>query len=90
MSLPPDAAFVPALVLAEAEARTLLRDCPESDGLEAWLAEQPWQAATDGSWRVERDRDGWTYRVEGVPGRAVRVVAHAPKSQAVTSWLVAP
>jgi hypothetical protein len=90
MSLPPDIGFVPVSVLAEAEARALLRDCPARDGLEAWLAEQPWQAATDGSWRVERDLDGWTYRVEGVPGRVVRVVAHGPESGAVTSWLVAP
>jgi hypothetical protein len=90
MSLPPDPATVLASVLPEAEARNLLRICPAVDGLEAWLADQPWHAATDGSWRVERDRDGWTYRVEGVPGRAVRVVAHAPTSGAVTSWLVAP
>jgi hypothetical protein len=90
MSLPPDPTAVPVSVLPEAEARTLLRACPAGDGLEAWLADQPWHAAVDGSWVVERDRDGWTYRVEGVPGRAVRVVAHAPGSGAVIAWLVAP
>jgi hypothetical protein len=90
MSLPPDPTAVPANVLPETEARTLLRACPAGDGLEAWLADQPWHAATDGSWLVERDREGWTYRVEGVPGRVVRVVARSPESGSITSWLVAP
>jgi hypothetical protein len=48
------------------------------------------QAAEDGSWRVTPDRDGWTYRVEGVPGDAVRVVERAPAAGPVTSWLVGP
>jgi hypothetical protein len=90
MSLSPDPLAIPASVLPEADARTLLRACPAGDGLEAWLADQPWRAAIDGSWVVEREREGWTYRVEGVPGRAVRVVAHAPESGPVTSWLIAP
>jgi len=71
----------------EDEARDLLRSHP-GDGLEAWLAEQRWRAAQDGSWLVDPERDGWTYRVEGVPGEAVRVVAHAPEAGAVTSWLI--
>jgi hypothetical protein len=72
----------------EGQARALLRSHP-GDGLEAWLAEQRWRAALDGSWLVEpADRDGWTYRVEGVPGEAVRVVARAPEASSVTSWLV--
>jgi hypothetical protein len=85
-----DSSAIPASVLPEAEARSLLRAHPAGDGLEGWLADQPWHAAIDGSWRVERDREGWTYRVEGVPGGAVRIVAHAPGSGAVTAWLVAP
>jgi hypothetical protein len=73
---------------AEDQARALLRSHP-GDGLEAWLADQRLRAAQDGSWVVETpDRDGWTYRVEGVPGEAVRVVAHAPAADAVTSWLI--
>ena len=72
----------------EDQARDLLRSHP-GDGLEAWLADQRWRAALDGSWVVEpADRDGWTYRVEGVPGEAVRVVARAPEAGSVTSWLV--
>ena len=78
---------VPTAMPLEGQARSLLRAHP-GDGLEAWLAEQRWRAALDGSWTVEPDRDGWTYRVEGVPGEAVRVVERAPEAGAVTSWLV--
>jgi hypothetical protein len=78
---------VPTAMPREDQARALLRGHP-GDGLEAWLAEQRWRAAVDGSWRVEPDRDGWTYRVEGMPGEAVRVVARAPEAGPVTSWLI--
>jgi hypothetical protein len=37
---------------------------------------------------VEPERDGCTYRVEGVPGHAVRVIERAPGAGAVTSWLI--
>ncbi len=53
--------------------------------MEAWLADQRWRPALDG-WVVEPERDGCAYRVEDVPGLAVRVVERAPG--AVTSWLV--
>ncbi len=78
---------VPTAMPLERQARALLRSHP-GDGLEAWLADQPWRAAPDGSWLVEAERGGWTYRVEGLPGEAVRVVARAPGAGAVTSWLV--
>ena len=72
----------------EGRARALLRS-HAGDGLEAWLAEQRWRAALDGSWAVEPDRGGCTYRVEGVPGGgAVRVVERGSGAGAVTSWLV--
>jgi hypothetical protein len=68
---------VPTAMPLEDQARALLRSHP-GDGLEAWLADQRLRAAQDGSWVVETpDRDGWTCRVEGVPGEAVRVVAPA-------------
>ena len=78
---------VPTAMPLEGQARALLRS-HAGDGLEAWLADQPWRPAPDGSWLVEAERDGWTYRVEGLPGEAVRVVARAPEAGAVTSWLV--
>jgi hypothetical protein len=61
----------------EAQARAMLR-AHLGDGLEAWLADQPWLAAEDGSWRVESSRDGRTYRVEPVPSHSVRIVERAP------------
>ena len=86
----PAAAAALAAAPPEGCARAVLRAHP-GDGLEAWLAGQPWRATADGSWRVEPDRAGWTFRVEGVPGRAVRVVAKAPGSAgSVTAWLVGP
>ncbi len=78
---------VPTAMPLEGQARALLRAYP-GDGLEAWLADQRWRAVLDGSWLVEPDRDGWTYRVEGMPGETVRVVARAPDAGAVTSWLI--
>ena len=61
----------------------------QGDGLEAWVADQAWQAAEDGSWRVEPDRDGWAFRVEAVPGGTVRMIARAPEAGPVTGWLIA-
>ena len=64
---------VPTGMPLEGQARALLRSHP-GDGLETWLADQRWRAALDGSWLVEPDRDGWTYRVEGVPGQGSRMI----------------
>ena len=75
--------------MSEPQARAMLQ-AHSGDGLEAWLAEQPWHAAEDGSWWVEPERDGWTYRVEGMLGEAVRVVARAPENGPVTAWVIAP
>ena len=72
----------------EGEARALLRGHP-GDGLEAWLADQRWRAALDCSWSVEPERDGRTYRVETVPGEAVRVVERTSEAGTVTSRLIA-
>ena len=71
----------------EDQARALLRSHP-GDGLKAWLADQRWRAAPDGSWFVGAERGGWTYRVEGLPGEAVRIVARAPEGGSITSWLI--
>ena len=47
---------VPTAMPLEDQARSLLRAHP-GDGLEAWLAEQRWRAALDGSWLVEAERE---------------------------------
>ena len=85
MDAPPDPD--PTDMPPEDQARALLRGHP-GDGLEAWLADQRWRAALDGSWLVEGGRDGRTYRVEGMPGQAVRVFERASGAGAVTSWLI--
>lgn len=78
---------VPTAMPQELQARSLLRS-HSGDGLEAWLADQRWREVMDGSWLMVAERESWTYRVEGVPGEAVRVVARSPGAGAVTSWLV--
>ena len=77
-------------IMPEVQARTMLREHCSGDGLEAWLAAQPWHAAEDGSWWMEPSRNGRTFRVEGGPGQFVRIVERAPGSKAVTSWLIEP
>jgi hypothetical protein len=74
--------------VSEAQARAMLQVHP-GDGLEAWLADQPWHETEDGSWRVEPDREGWTYLVDGML-EAVRIVARVPKDGSTTSWLIMP
>lgn len=54
--LPMELPSIPATVMPEAQVRGALR-AHQGDGLEAWMADQAWQAAEDGSWRVEPDRD---------------------------------
>ncbi len=78
---------VPTGMPQEHQARALLRSHP-GDGLEASLAEQRWREVMDSPWLVAAEREGWTYRVEGVPGEAVRVVARSPEAGTITSWLV--
>jgi len=61
--------------MTEAEARALLRDCGGFGGLEAWVAGQRWKAAP-GGWTVGGELQGWTFKLEIVPG-GVRVSASA-------------
>jgi hypothetical protein len=41
--------------VTEAEARALLRAWQGAGGLEAWIAEQPWQVVPGKGWSVTRD-----------------------------------
>jgi hypothetical protein len=69
---------MPAMVIPATCARARLR-AHRGDGLEAWLADQPWQPT----------EDGWLFRVEAIAGGDLRIVARAPKDGATTAWLIA-
>lgn len=62
--------------MTKAEARTLLRDCGGFGGLEALIAGRRWQAVP-GGWTVSGELQGWSFKLEIVPG-GLRVSAHAP------------
>jgi hypothetical protein len=49
--------------MTEADARALLHDCGGFGGLEAWIAEQPWQAEA-GGWIVAGRVRGRSFRLE--------------------------
>ncbi|MFC7478597.1 hypothetical protein ACFQS7_30050 [Dankookia sp. GCM10030260] len=53
--------------MTEADARHLLWRWPDDDGLEGWIAEQPWEATPSG-WTVTGELQGWQFRIEAVPG----------------------
>jgi hypothetical protein len=62
--------------MTEAEARALLRSHEGVDGLEPWMAAQPWRPAS-GGWQLFRDIDGWRFRVEPTED-GLRLIATAP------------
>ena len=59
--------------MTEAKARAALAAFDGVDGLECWIAEQPWLAAP-GGWVLPEPFQGWRFRVELAPG-GVRVSA---------------
>jgi hypothetical protein len=75
--------------MTEAEARDLLRNCdwPSDDGLEAWMADQPWEIAP-GGWTVTDELQGWRFKVEPTP-EALRLTAWPP-SGSPAAWEVLP
>ena len=72
--------------MTEAEARLLLRDCGGFGGLEAWAAEQPWEAAP-GGWTVDGMLQGWRFRIEVITG-GLRISASAPGGIDPAVWTV--
>jgi hypothetical protein len=62
--------------MTKVEARTLLRQCDSVGRLEAWIADQPWEAVP-GGWALVQDLQEWRFRVEPVPG-GLRISAGMP------------
>jgi hypothetical protein len=73
--------------MSEAEARDLLRDW-DGDGLEAWIASQPWRPTPTG-WAVLPDLNGWRFVIEQAPPR-LRLRSWPPEAAAPAEWLVGP
>jgi hypothetical protein len=71
--------------MTEADARALLRD-HVGDGLEVWIAAQPWQPTPEG-WEVLTDLDAWRFVIEQAPPR-LRVRSSPPDDAAPAEWLV--
>ena len=67
------------------EARAALRAFVAVGRLEAWIAEQRWEAIPDG-WRVRERYQGWHFRLEPVAG-GLRVVMSAKGGEPAT-WFV--
>jgi hypothetical protein len=70
--------------MTEAEARDLLRDHSGFGGLEAWIAEQPWQAAPPG-WTVAGRVPDRSFRLEPF-GSGLRITAVPPGGKAPGEW----
>jgi hypothetical protein len=72
--------------VTEGEARTALCDFDGVGGLEQWIADQPWQMATDG-WTVFTDLNNWRFRLRRVAG-GVQISATAPGGEQPVRWIV--
>lgn len=70
--------------MTEPDARDLLRHWP-GDGLEAWMADQPWRAVPSG-WALVGEFRFWQFKVETIPG-GLRLSAGEPW-EAPAVWTV--
>ena len=73
--------------MTEADARDLLYAW-DGDGLERWIAAQPWQPTSVG-WEIVPDLNGWRFVIEQAPPR-LRLRSSPPASAVPTEWLVGP
>ncbi len=71
--------------MTEAEARAALAAVVAIGDMEAWIAEQPWEA-TQGGWTVLGGLHGLRFRVEPAGG-GVRVIASAARGEPEV-WIV--
>jgi hypothetical protein len=72
--------------VTEDDARVLLHAFDSVGGLEAWIADQPWQVAP-GGWTVTRELQGWSFRLVQVPW-GLRVIGSAPDRNSPVIWQV--
>jgi hypothetical protein len=73
-------------VMTEDQARAVLWDFDGIGGLEAWIANQLWQATPDG-WTVAEGLKGWRFQLRRVLG-GLQVSATAPGGGAPAVWIV--
>ena len=71
--------------MTEDQARAALRAFIAVGGLEAWIADQRWEAVP-GGWRVRERLQGWHFRLEPLAG-GLRVVMSA-RGSGPAEWFV--
>ncbi len=72
--------------MTEDEARALLRR-GDREGLEAWIAAQPWRPTLNG-WEADSDLAGWRFSLRILPD-GVWITSTPPGKALATGWLVA-
>jgi hypothetical protein len=72
-------------LMTEIEARALLRN--SDDGVEVWMADQPWEVAP-GGWMVTSELQGCRFTVNPI-SEALRLTAWPPSGLPAT-WEVLP
>jgi hypothetical protein len=70
--------------MTEAESRDLLYAW-DGDGLELWIAAQPWRPTPTG-WEVLADLQGWRFVIEQAPPR-LRLRSSPPEATALQNGL---
>jgi hypothetical protein len=76
------------VAMTEEEAREVLIASGNRDGLEVWVAAQPWTPMPNGTgWQIEGSRDGCHFEVRPAI-RAVRVINLPPEGKAAAIWTV--
>ena len=71
--------------MTEADARAALRAFVAVGEIEAWIADQPWEAVP-GGWKVRGRLQAWRFRLEPAAG-GLRVIMCGPGGQPA-DWIV--
>lgn len=72
--------------MTEEEVRGLLRAAAGADGLETWIADQPWQTTLAG-WTLPADLEGWCFRLMRIPG-GLRISLTTPQGGVREAWQI--